>query len=369
VNHLGEENMKGVYQRGQVWWVRYRFNGKYVHQAVGRDRVLAERTMEEIRRRIQDGRHEIKLKDERRTFAEMAEEYLEAKSNKRSLRCDRSMLRHLVPVFGPSLVHAITRAEVEAYARARRKEVSGATVNRALALLRCLFNVAIERGYCRDNPVRGIKKCKEAPWRRKYVYGEDELQALVDAAAPHLRPILAVAVGTGLRKGDILGLRWNDVDFGHGVITLYMQKTEEGIEVPMLPMVREVLWRLKATAGESPLVFAWEGKRIVDVRRAFHTALRRSGLAAKGYHFHDLRRTFATMLYNRGVLLTKIQRLLGHRSVTTTERYLGIKFEETVEAIAVLDSPALNALAGPQVGTKRVQLPAHVLEVPSLSVS
>jgi integrase len=363
-----EETMKGVYQRGRVWWIRYRFNGKYIHQSIG-DRVLAERTMEEIRRRIQDGRHEIKFKDERRTFAEMADEYLEAKSNKRSLRCDRSMLRHLVPVFGSSLVHTITKAEVEVYARTRRKTVSGATVNRDLALLRHLFNLAIEKGYMRDNPVRGVKKAKESPSRRKYIFTEDEIQALVNASAPHLRPILAVAIGTGLRKGDILGLRWDEVDFAHNVISLYQQKTEEPLEIPMLAMVRELLWRLKGTAGESPLVFAWEGKRIVDIRRAFHTALRRSGLAAKGYHFHDLRRTFATMLYNRGVHLTKIQRLLGHRSILTTERYLGVKFEETRQAIAVLDVPAMNALAAPGMGTNRVQSPAQPIEIPLLSVS
>jgi integrase len=360
--------MKGVYQRGQVWWIRYRFNGNLVRQSIG-DRVLAERTIEEVRHRIQDGRHEIKLKDERRTFAEMAEEYLEVKSNKRSLNGDRQTFKQLLPIFGPSFMHAITRGEIEAYTRTRRKTVSGATCNRTLALLKHMFNIAIDKGYVRDNPARGVKKCKEAPYRRKYVYGEDELQALVDAAAPHLRGILAVAIGTGLRKGDVLGLRWNDIDFEHNVITLYMQKTEEPLEVPMLPMVREVLWRLKGTAGDSPLVFAWDGKRIVDVRRAFHTALRRSGLAGKGYRFHDLRRTFATMLYNRGVLLTKIQRLLGHRSVTTTERYLGVKFEETREAITVLDSPAFNALAAPPVSTKRAQLPAHVVDVALLSVS
>jgi integrase len=355
--------MKGVYQRGNRWWIRYRFNGKYIHQAIG-DRILAERTMEEIRHRIHDGRHEIKLEDERRTFAEMANEYLEAKSNKRSLRCDRSMLRHLVPVFGPSLIHTITKAEVEGYARTRRKTVSGATVNRDLALLRHLFNLAIEKGYMRDNPVRGVKKAKEAPWRRKYVYTEDDLQALVDAAAPHLRAILAVAIGTGLRKGDILALRWDQVDFAHNVITFYQQKTEEPLEIPLLPMVRELLWRLKGTAGDSPLLFSWEGKKIADVRWAFQAALRRSGLDKRGFRFHDLRRTFATMLYNRGVHLTKIQRLLGHRSILTTERYLGVKFEETREAIMVLDTPAFSAL-----GTNRAQLPAQVIEIPLRSVS
>jgi integrase len=362
--------MKGVYQRGKVWWIRYRFNGKLIRQPIGHDKVLAEKTMAEIRKRIEEGRHEIKLRDERRTFAEMVTEYLEKKIDKRSLRCDRLALNQLLPIFGSSFMHTITRGEIEAHLRMRRKTVSGATCNRILALLRHLFNLAIEAGYVRDNPVKGIKKYKEAPWRRKFVLSEDELQMLVNAASPHFRGILAIAIGTGLRKGDILSLRWNNIDFEHNVITLYQQKTEESIEIPMLPMVREVLWRLNATAGNSPLVFTLTpGKKIGDIKTAFHGALRRSGLAEKGYHFHDIRRTFATMLYNRGVILTKIQRLLGHKSITTTERYLGVKFEETREAIMVLDSPALNALAAPTVSTICAQPPAQVIDVALLSVS
>lgn len=356
--------MKGVYRRGSTWWIRYRFNGGLIRRPIG-DQVLAEKTMEQIRKDIDGNRHEIILRDQRRTFAEMAEEYLEIKADKRSLRCDRLILHQLVPVFGRAFLHAIGREEIENHLRARRKEVSGATCNRVLALLRHLFNLAIDRRYLRENPTRGIKKFREAPWRRKYVYTEDELQALVNAASPHLRAILAVAIGTGLRKGDILGLRWNDVDFEHNVITLFMQKTEEGIEIPMLPMVREVLWRLHGAAGQSPFVFTSSaGERFGNIKTAFNGALRRSHLAEKGYHFHDLRRTFATMLYNRGVLLTKIQRLLGHKSITTTERYLGVKFEETREAISVLDIPGLRALAAPPVSTIRAQdeiLPIQVI--------
>jgi integrase/recombinase XerD len=362
--------MKGVYQRGDRWWIRYRFNGKLIRQAIG-DKKLAEETMKTIRRRIEDGQHEIKPRDERRTFAEMAVEYEEIKAaeEKRSLRCDRQFLKQLLPVFGNSFMHTITRGEIEAYLRIRRKVVSGATCNRMLALLKHVFNIAIEKGYVRDNPVRGIKKYKEAPWRRKYIYAEDELQTLVNAAATHLRPILVVAIGTGLRKGDSLALRWDQVDFEHNVITLFMEKTGEGIEIPMLPMVRETLSRLKGTAGRSPFVLTYKGRQIDDCRSAFNGALRRSGLATKGYHFHDIRRTFATMLYNRGVHLTKIQRLLGHKSITTTERYLGVKFEETAQAISVLDIPSLKALAAPQVVTSSVKQIAKPIEIAISRVS
>jgi integrase len=74
-------------------------------------------------------------------------------------------------------------------------------------------------------------------------------------------------------------------------------------------------------------------------------------LGTQGIRFHDLRRSFSTLLNNRGVALTKIQMLLGHWSVLITKRYLGVKFEETRTTIEVLDTPEIKALAGPSVRT------------------
>ena len=105
--------MTGVYKRGEVWWVRYRFNGKLVRQRVGRDLTLAEGTMKEIRRRIEDGRHEVKAKADKRTFAEMMAEYLVLKADKRSLDRDRTSFKNLGPFFGETYLDAITQAEVK----------------------------------------------------------------------------------------------------------------------------------------------------------------------------------------------------------------------------------------------------------------
>lgn len=231
-----------------------------------------------------------------------------------------------------------------------------------------MFNLAIEKGYCDRNPVKGTKRLKEAPWRHRFVYSEAEIKQLIEHAAPHLRMILMLAFGTGLRKGDLLNLRWDDIDFDHGIITCNMQKTEDPIEIPMLPIVRQALERMKLTADTSPYVFTFNGQKIGDIKTAFRRALRRSGLK-KGYRFHDIRRTFATMLYNHGVHLTKIQRLLGHKSVLTTERYLGVKFEETRQAMLAIDRPLAKALIMPDVCTISAQLPERISENPLLSIN
>jgi integrase len=360
--------MKGVYQRGKVWWIRYRFNGQLIRKAIGYDKRLAEESITAIKGDIVRGEHRLRRNGEKRIFREMAEEYLEEKAGKRSLRSDKTNLKSLLPQFQHKLLHEITRHDIEGWVHRRKGQVSGATVNREFALLRHMLNIAIEKGYIDKNPAKGIKRCQEAPWRHKYIFSEAEIHQLIAMAAPHLRQILVVAFGTGLRKGDILALRWEDIDFDRGIITLYMQKTGEPIEIPMLPMVREILERIKARGNDSPFIFTFHpGHRIGEIKTAFRGAMRRSGLDVKGYRFHDIRRTFATMLYNRGVHLTKIQRLLGHKSITTTERYLGVKFEETRQAIQVLDQPLSRALAEPTVCTTRAQLIGEPIEIPLLS--
>jgi len=349
---------RGVYQRGRIWWVRYVYQGQLIRQSIGPDRRLAEQALQAIRGDIVRGAFRLRRIEERRSFAEMVVEYMKIKSAKRSLARDAASFKNLLPVFCKKPLHLITTREVEGYARDRSVKVKGATVNRELALLRHLFNIAMDNGYTDQNPARAIKRYPESPWRHKFFFSESEIKALINASAPHLRPILALAFGTGLRKGDILSLRWDDVDLDRSIISVQMQKTGESVEIPLIPMIRDLLQGMKSRASASPFVFprGLSGQRIGDIKTAFHAALRRSGLASKGYRFHDIRRTFARMLYNQGVILTKIQRLLGHGSVSTTERYLGVKFEETREAILMLDEPLSQALSVPGSCTPIAQL-------------
>jgi len=272
----------------------------------------------------------------------MVEEYYIEKAEKRSLDRDKASFKNLLPEFQNRLIDTITRKDIKSYITKRKLKVSGATINREVACLRHMFNVAIEKGYVENNPAKRIEKQKEAPLRHKYIFSEDEIMRLIEAASMHLRPILLLAFGTGLRKGDLLGLRWKDIDFDHGIITVYMQKTESYVEIPMIPMIRRLLENMKIESN-SEYVLTYKNKQIGDIKRTFQTALKESGLKEKGYRFHDTRRTFASMLYNQGNHLFKIQQLLGHKSVLTTERYLGVKFKETKQAMQTLNEPLAKA--------------------------
>jgi integrase len=353
-----------VYKRGGKWWIQYYVNGLRLREPASNDKreaaeALKVREAEIIQGTFRQSFH-IKRRDRKRIFDDMVTEYIEIKANKRSLRCDRSIFNDMktLPMFKGRLLSNITADDIEKYRETRRERASGATVNRSLALLSNMFTVAIRLGYAEKNPVKGIKRFKESPGkRRRFIFSPDEIQGLMAAAPDHLRPILTVAFWTGLRKGDILGLRWDNVDFAGHTITLTMEKTEEPIIIPMVPGLEETLRKLHADSEPGfPYVFKsvrskWkmrDGKRIRgekgagefsrpgDIKNAFSAALVRSGLGDKGYWFHDIRRTFATTLWNRGVSLLTIKALLGHKSIMTTERYLGVKMEEERKAIMSL---------------------------------
>jgi integrase len=141
----------------------------------------------------------------------------------------------------------------------------------------------------------------------------------------HLYPLVALALGTGMRRGELLNLSWRHVDFLRGVIHVVNTKTARDRIIPMSHSVREVLIEQRQTQ-EGDLVFASRriAKRrmdegLVDVKKGFVAACIDAGIA--DFHFHDLRHTFATRLGDAGCNVTTIARLLGHSNIQMSMRY------------------------------------------------
>ena len=335
--------MMSVYKRGGVFWIDYYCEGKRVREPVGGSRRDAEAVLAEQRTDIRRGVFHRIAKKERLTFEEMVDKYKVEKADKRSLTRDKASFKNLLPVFRFRYLDQITTKDVEAYKKSRRLQVSGATVNRELALLKCLFNVAIQSNHLIRNPVMGVKFFPEAAKRGDRVLSGIEFKRIRQEAAPHLQPILDVAIFSGLRISDIRNLRRENIDFEKGILQVMMQKTGEPVVIPILPYLETVLRRAIEAAGpDAPFVFMSprpkrDGRisKIGDIHNAFRGALKRSGLAGK-FCFHDLRRTFASILYANGVPILTISKLLGHRSVQTTERYLNVKLDDKREAVGLL---------------------------------
>ncbi|WP_455379496.1 site-specific integrase, partial [Petrachloros mirabilis] len=136
----------------------------------------------------------------------------------------------------------------------------------------------------------------------------------MDACDPHLRPIVVVGLNTGMRRGEILSLRWEHCDLKHSFILLDKTKNGERREIPINVTVRSTLRGLERRL-DIPYVFfdPKTGKPYQDVKRSFATACKKAGIT--DFHFHDLRHTFASQLVMSGIDLATVKELLGHKDI------------------------------------------------------
>jgi integrase len=190
---------------------------------------------------------------------------------------------------------------IEEYKTDRIKlDVSPATVNRELSFLRHLFNKAIEWGYLMKNPMQGVKLLKEPPGRIRYLRIE-EIERLLDVIdsfpkdiRSYLKPIVLIALNTGLRKKEILQLRWKDTYFEKKKITVFITKTNEIRIVPMNETVYRELKEMSRNVDSEYLFCNKKGEPFGNVRKSFGRALNSAGI--NDFRFHDLRHTFASHL-------------------------------------------------------------------------
>lgn len=321
-----------LYQRGKKWSVDLYVRGERVRKVVSANKKLAEQVHHKLQTQAVEGRYLDKKKTEKVKFGDLTKQYLEyAKVNKKSWGSDALSIKHLTKFFGNQFLSAITSLRIEKY-KAQRKEdgVRPATVNREVQCLKHMFNKGIEWELTDDNPVRKVRFFREDNRRLRFL-SHQEVEELYQAGSERLRPILLTALYTGMRRGEILGLRWEDLDFTHKVIFVKETKNGESREIPMNKHLEEALRELK---HESEHVFPGG-----SVRTAFEGALRRAGI--RDFRFHDLRHTFASHLVMSGVDLLVVKELLGHKSLEMTLRYAHLSphhKSRAVDSLKFLDS-------------------------------
>lgn len=321
----------GLYKRGKSWYIDYRVEGRRVRESIGPNRKVAERALAKRKVQVAENRILDVVARPKTGFEQLCKAYMEyAKVNKRSWSRDDLSIRTLGRWFAGMKLAEITALAIEKYKNDRSHEVKPATINRELACLKHMFNKAIQWGMARTNPVRSVKMLRENNRRLRYLT-EEEAQRLVDECADHIKPIVVTALYTGMRSGEILNLKWEDVDLGHGLI--YIQNSKSGSrEVPISTRIVELLRELHR---RSQYVFACEsGRPRRGVRKGFESALRRAGI--RDFTFHDLRHTFASHLVMSGVDLLTVKELMGHRSINMTLRYAHLSPSHKRQAVESL---------------------------------
>jgi integrase len=261
-----------------------------------------------------------------------------AKANKRSWLRDEQMYRNLKDFFGSERqLTDFNPADIEGYKLHRRKEVSGSTVNRELALLKRMFNLAIDWELFRDiNPVRKVKFFRELNTGARVLSAEEE-ERLLRNAAPYLQDLIRFDLNTGLRSGEIFILNWSNVDFEKNILNVFAPKTQKTRVVPINSDARKVLEAWALGRKNEFVFYNFEtGKPFVDLKTGFAQACKKAGII--GVTWKTLRHTFASRLVNRGVDIVTVQQLLGHSAVTVTMRYTHTNLDSKHAAVARLES-------------------------------
>ena len=283
-----------IFKRGKYYWIDFTFQGKRYRRSLKTTRKeVAEQYKAELELKIFRGEF-WGIKEIDTTFQQFVTtiytNYIQTHKSPRTVQTDLGRIKVLIQYFGQYRLHEITPMQVEKFKADLLKEKSPSTVNRYVTLLKAILNFAVKQSVLKVNPLKAISKFKEPPGRVRYLTPE-ELAKLIEVAPPHLKPIIQVAVFTGLRKSDLLNLKWRDIDFQNRRIKVYVSKTNELRFVPMNDLVQEILQNLPR---ESEYVFTYRGKPIKSVKTSFQNACIRAGI--RNFRFHDLRHTFASYL-------------------------------------------------------------------------
>jgi Site-specific recombinase XerD len=284
----------------------------------------------------------------------------------------------MMSTFRDKRLDEITMADVEKFLDQILQKRTPSTRNRYRTTLHAIFNRAVRHGLLLVNPAKGSTKSKEPEGRIQYLTHEEETavrEALapeavrtgrpkLDMIRPDLRSLFSVSVHTGLRWSEQLALRWEDVDFLAGFITVTQSKSGYSRQVPMNSVVRSVLLDLagQRTRPGDPDEMVFRRSYVVAanffpkaIERAQKTlaAAGRDGSRIEGYTWHCNRHTFASRLVMAGVDLRSVQALGGWQTLTMVQRYSHLAPAHLREAVERLVDPSLEPTSVPSLSSQK----------------
>src|SRR4051794_30175002 len=343
-------------KRRPMWRAKYRLSdGRQVQRTIGKvwtergrppEGSFTKRTAEAWLRDVLDQAERGTLPGmvrTGRTFANAADEYLrdlaEDRQRKPSTIRDAASViaNHLLAPFGVRRLEDITEQEVDRWARrlGAERPLSNATQRKVIVIFHGVMARACRVYGLPVNPVAKVEKPRLAAPGAIDVFSPEEVHALVRAATSEQdAAIFLTAAFTGLRQGELVALRWRDVDFAGSYVRVTASYTNGELStpksgkvrsVPMAPEVAEALARLgqrERFVGPDDLAFVGQVGGHLDASallRRYRAALRGAGL--RPLRFHDLRHTFGTRVIGE-VDIRRVQEWMGHAGVQTTMRYL-----------------------------------------------
>jgi integrase len=316
------------------YWIEYYLHGKRKRERIGPSKAAAEQRHREVLKSRTEERYIDKNKNLKVTFDELARWYLSLVQikAKRSYERDELSVRTLGSFFSGKVVGDMTVNLIEAYRQTRLQEEScrkhatrPATINREIACLRHMLNLAEQEAKIDAVPFKRMKALKENNIRNRILSAE-EYERLLAACPPHTARIVKMAYYTGMRQGEILNLKWDQVDIKGGMVRLRPEdtKTDDARTIPLHPEVIAMLNAMPRTIHG--FVFTCDGRPVKEVKRSFKTACKRSGI--ENFTFHDLRHTCINNWRLQGHDYFRIMAASGHKTMNVFKRYNTVTDEE-----------------------------------------
>lgn len=359
------KRMRGLYKRGDVWWCCYKSLSGIVRQSTGKTdyneaiEFLGKRTAE-----VKVGKYPELKKILNHTFKELAVQYRPWCQRQRGAVAKNRYINQLVEEFGEIQLRQFSTMLIEQFQTKRlqrgapRKKVKKglegklvvvkvdtvpaankpATINRLVATLKHMFTKAVEWEMVEEEilkKVRRVKMLQENNRRLRYLSVE-ECQRLINNCRGTTKSMIIMALNTGMRRGEIFSLTWDQVDLKHGFILLDRTKNGERREIPINEMLREMLQALpRRLDGGRVFSNPETGESYQTLSNVFMRACRLAGIT--DFRFHDLRHTFASHLVMAGIDITTVKELLGHKTLAMTLRYAHLAPSHKVKALEILD--------------------------------
>jgi integrase len=332
-----------IYQRGEIWWVKIRVDGRPVYESSKskkkadairlRDKLLASRHRGEISGGAPD----------RVLIGELLDDLLKSdiKTTTRYV-WKKVMEKNVRPFFAKCKAQRLSTDYMDKYREKRKAEGrSDATVNRELSMLRTAFHNARKRTPPKVNQVPYFPMVAETTVRKGFLTDE-QYASLRDELPSELKPLFVTAYITGMRRGEILAIQWPQVDFESGLITLEKGETKND-DARSAPIVegdmQDLLFAAKKERDEkwpeSLWVFNRAGELIKDFRSAWDEACKRAGVP--DLTFHDLRRTAVRNMRRAGISQVVRMKISGHKTDSMERRYNIVDAEDLSMAKELLE--------------------------------
>jgi integrase len=341
----------GARGKEKIFYIFYRRNGKQIEEKVGyqyaddmteakangirSDRIRGKEPSNEQRR---ETIKVAKLEEAGKwTLTSLWNEYKQNKIDSKAIKTDKGRFeKHIKPSLGGKEPHEIIRLDIDRLRVNLSKNLKPQTVKHVLGLLKRIIRFGAKRQLCRELPfpidsVR-VDNCTTEDLTPDQL--KNLLKAISESTDIEAANIMRMALFTGMRRGELFKLKWADVDFDRGFITIRDPKGGVSQKIPLNDQARDVLKHHPETADH--VFVRGDGKPFTDIRRRVNPIKQAAGIGADFRTLHGLRHAFASMLASSGeVDMYTLQKLLTHKSPMMTQRYAHLR-DETLRKASTL---------------------------------